>query len=758
MREVLGKRFSNGVSSNISSELYTETVYRPTAPEHKKTGLVVSLCIWDGIAKQTIAVYRENTDGRLLPTEDEINQANTRLQGTEYRFQISKEKLHLSWEKLGAFAVTKTELRDLVDSMMRTFYCYMTDFERNCKASIGETRRLLDVEQPADWIYQVARMLKLTDISFICNTYRVKLKSPTPLVVYDKPVFRQTLCLRYSLSTRQFSISIVCNETIPLTQEHLEACKNADIWNHRLAVNHTCSVQSAAELLEATQLLQAEYWLVVMDLAEKALVKCRYIPVFDMLIMQEIRAKGSVNERDARILMAFQAFNTVGETQYSEIMAYPHMLISAAEARITSIWDHFLRLKSALQYQALSVSLLSQQISATSFITPQFDQVRFIDYYRANPLPISELMDYISQLIQAVSSIKSSGCVVTHILKSCYICPHSHQLLLQPVWLGSSFFIAPGEMGCVEDFVFAALKRHSLFINEYISASEIYMSQVVSVLASIEGPKKKIIFTVDNEETQTLPLISTIETLYWTRKAAEFESPSLQSSPPVAIYKERTIASTRFFTPKFGHISSMRILTESPEIRQSCDKLQIFRTLAALLERAHTLGFPHYHLSPSLLTNKEGSLIVSGFRGRLRKMVKTSQSADLREFEYWDHNIVKYLWWLKEDTTSDRVCGKLRKYEQRLDHTVDTYGFAMLIYNSLTDRSPFHYLKIGNSLEDFYMKVVKPGLQPVFPEEFERKHPRICYFLRLSWGRPAVRPAFEDLLGALAKYFESLSS
>ena len=748
MREVLGCQFPNEEDSSTS--MYKEIVYKPTATEHRKTGLVVSLRLRDGTkveAKRTIFVYSEVKKGELVPGK--VHQANTQLQGTGYHFKISDARLHLKCKKQGALAASKAELRDLVDSMLRTFYRYEAIIAMDSKAA---TRvRQFDVEQ---WVYQVAQRLKLAEISFFCNAYRVKLKSPIPLLAHDTVVFRQSLCLRYSPSTHQFTISILCYEAIPLTQQLLAACKHAEIWNHRLAVSRTCSVQSFAELLEATQVLQAEYWWVVMDLAEKGLVKCRYIPTFDKLILQEIRVKGSVNERETQVLAAFRAFNVATESQYSEMVGYAHMLISAAEARVASICDNFQRLKSALQYQALPVSLLSQRVSATSFVTSQSDLARFVDFYRETRLSFSDLMDYILTLIRAVSSIKSSGCAVTNLVKSCYVCLRSHQLVLQPVWLGTAFSIVPGEMGSAEDFVFAVLRKHSVFINEFVSVKEICTSRhIMEVPGSVEIQRKKILFTVDNERPENLPLIPTIEALYWASKAAEFAIALPQPSSPVAICKEQTIAFTRYITLKFDHSSSMSLLTENHAIRQSCEPLQAFRTLAALLERAHSLGFPHFHLSPSLfIVNENSAITVNGFRGRLRKMVKT----DMQEIEYWDPNIVKYLWWRKQDFLSSEVQCKVRKYEQRIDHTVDIFGFAMLIYGSLVG-SPYHYIQFRPTLEDFYVKVIKPGCQPMFLPEFEKKHPQICYFLRRSWGRPAVRPSFADLLDALAKCYDTSS-
>lgn len=757
MKEVLGTRFS--VESGSDKGLCQEITYLPTAPQYREAGLAVLLRLHDGrCSGYDLLVVRLKE--RAETHFEVLRRVNISLEKKELAFKECASGLAL--EICERQAQTKAELGDLIDRMLRIYDLYEPVITRKeFPSSPLEILYPERIEQAGKSIYALARHMRLTEMSFICNSALVKLKSPMPLLVSGAVALRQTFCIRYFPANNQFVLSIVCNEPMTsLSEEHIQDFKHAEIWNNRLAVCNRCdlgtkflenAVLLATKLLETAVLLQAEYWLTVLDLAEKGLVKCRYVPMYAKPTLQRIIQRETRHEEEERALMALRMPNLADETQIEEMPAH-HISIFAPEARITSIFDQFIRLKSAIQYQSLCVSLTLQRISPTSIRIYEGNIVRFIDYYRENGKSFVDIYFYISQLISAVAAIKSAGFTVRNVLKSCFISLEYRRIVLLPVWLGSSFSIVRGEMGSVKEMVFSSMRKYAVFLNAFVSISQICAFQLISPVSnSSKSGENTYLFKANSEEAPNFPLIPTIETLYRNAKSAE-----TNLLPLLQIIKERTVSYTLLLSPKLKSTQEMQLL---PSDSSFCDQVLVYRTLAALLELQHMQGCAHLHLSPSLLTAAENFVSLRGFWGNVSEMETIISKGNFDEIEYWDQNIVRYLWWRKQDQSSVEVARKVSKYEGLIDYKADVYSFAMLIYHCIcNNQSPFYYCQVEHTVDAFYLKVVKPGLQPMFSSELAKQHPLICYYLRRSWGRPALRPTFTEILGALEKYYRDLAA
>ena len=737
------------ILEELSFALFDEIVYTPIDSYYRSAGLLVSLyCGKETNTDSYLLVYRlppglepgfdpaimklvpgkayklcMKTEGKLNPP-DRPTPSEPAVPALKYTFPSPLP--------------SPTELSDLIDAMLRDFFYYECR-SRQPTQIITSSQLTENSLQAQEWIHEVGKKLGVAEWKYTQNEEKIKVKAQIPLLFTGLAIFKQTLRIKYSSESNNFEVFINCAIDKEMKGEYLQKRKYASIPNNQLLVTSgTFQPNSAAEITQMVHLMQMNYWEIVGDFVRRGVINCRYFPDYTLERLQEIVQRDSVCDGDERVLEAFYSPSRGNDDIFPEYRT-AYMEIKASERRIRDIMNLFKRLKSTMKFKALCVnfSFLDDTIPMEIHVNLS-EKERFVDYYRREKVPIGRLLELITAVIPAVNEVKSSGHAVRSLSKSWYMSRYG--IVLLPIWTGTGFSIDKGHMQAAGEFVFASLKRHAVFINEYVTLHEVF--------AGVPGVKEvltdgKILFTENDER---ISLISAVEKIYWYKKAA-----NLQEIATFAMYKRQTVARIAYICPRLTY---SRTLTLIPHPKLDHPLVNKFHTLAIILEFGDEIGFPHLHLSPSSVISETNSVTVQGFKGRVSKVMKAYKKSKCREMQYWDVYLLKYIRWSELDGSDPKVCGKVKKYREMVDEGADVYSFAMLMYKEAVNHDIAPFPELPDEFTSVYDSIIAQHKRPKLTKQLEKSSPRLCYFLRMSWNKPHLRPKLTDLVQALAEYLQ----
>ncbi|KAJ8558375.1 hypothetical protein K7X08_005141 [Anisodus acutangulus] len=169
-------------------------------------------------------------------------------------------------------------------------------------------------------------------------------------------------------------------------------------------------------------------------------------------------------------------------------------------------------------------------------------------------------------------------------------------------------------------------------------------------------------------------------------------------------------------------------------IRPRCPDLNLSLSLALGISRAmeylHGIGIIHRDLKPSnlLLTEDKKNIKLADF-GLAREEVDTAMTADVGTYRWMAPELIVL------EPTNHAVM-------KRYNHKVDVYSFSMVLWELLTNNSPFKGKSSMLAAVDTTLKV-RPSTDNI-PKEFES-------LIRSCWSEnPADRPEFVKISEFLA--------